>query len=193
MLCTPFYPMVLLIKLSLSNGYNWEYTLFSDKPKRRKTCSFTILGLACQNSAKGNSISRVLGVCFLLVEWWNWFERWNGPIFIFLMKCTPFSPLSIRKTYFSTTNATATATATAATTTTTSTTTTTPTPTPPPPPFIVPGKSLALWSVSWAILTSSSSIAKRPSSHWAPTHHHWGYRSTGYEALCLWDFRKIPG
>ena len=137
---------------------------------------------------RGTSISRVLGVCFLLVEWWNWFERWNGPIFIFFMKCTPFSPLSIRKTYFSTTNATATATATAATTTTS--TTTTPTP---PPPFIVPGKSLALWSVSWAILTSSSSIAKRPSSHWAPTHHHWGYRSTGYEALCLWDFRKIPG
>ena len=31
MLCTPLYPMVLLIMIPFLNGYNWEYTLFSDK------------------------------------------------------------------------------------------------------------------------------------------------------------------
>ena len=32
MSCTPFYPMVLLIIIPIFYGYNWEYTLFSDKP-----------------------------------------------------------------------------------------------------------------------------------------------------------------
>ena len=32
MLCTSLYPMVLLIIIPMKNGYNWEYTLFSDKP-----------------------------------------------------------------------------------------------------------------------------------------------------------------
>ena len=122
--------------------------------------------------------------------WWNGEIDLSGGMvqYSFFWWSAPPSHHYLFVKLTSTTNATATATATAATT-----TTTTPTPTPTPTPIIVPGKSLALWSVSWAILTSSSSIAKRPSSHWAPTHHHWGYRSTGYEALCLWGFWKIPG
>ena len=30
--CVPLNPMVLLIIIPFLNGYNWEYTLFSDKP-----------------------------------------------------------------------------------------------------------------------------------------------------------------
>ena len=32
MLCTPFYPMVLLIIIPIKWLFHWEYTLFSDKP-----------------------------------------------------------------------------------------------------------------------------------------------------------------
>jgi len=32
MLCTPFYPMVLLIIIPIKSLFHWEYTLFSDKP-----------------------------------------------------------------------------------------------------------------------------------------------------------------
>ena len=31
MLCKPLNPMVLLIIIPMINGYNWEFTLFSDK------------------------------------------------------------------------------------------------------------------------------------------------------------------
>ena len=32
MLCTPLNPMVLLIIIPTSNGYNWWYTIFPDIP-----------------------------------------------------------------------------------------------------------------------------------------------------------------
>ena len=42
--CIPLNPMVLLIIIPFLNGYNWEYILFSDKPKWCLLCLLEISG-----------------------------------------------------------------------------------------------------------------------------------------------------
>ena len=45
--CVPLNPMVLLIIIPQKNGYNWEYTLFSDKPNNIEAIEQEWHGVLC--------------------------------------------------------------------------------------------------------------------------------------------------